>query len=90
MGLAQPLVPEAAHPGIDLSFGFVLGDAVAFLNAPEQLVLLAADHGHVVVDELALLLLDLARDLLPVAFDPVPVHGAFLSNRGVFASSGIT
>ena len=62
-----------------LLLGFVLGDTVALLNPPEQLLALAGDHVDVVVGELAPLFLDLARQLFPGAFDTIVVHGVVLS-----------
>src|ERR1700686_5229131 len=38
---------------IDLALGFVSGNSVAFLDESDELVFLAAQHGHVVVGELA-------------------------------------
>src|SRR5512140_1285798 len=59
---------------LDLAFRFVLGEPMAFLDAPEQLVALAGDHVQVVVGELAPLLLELSLDLFPIAIDTVLVH----------------
>ena len=58
----------------DLLLGLVLGDPVLLLDLADELVALAGDDVDVVVGELAPLLLHLARELLPVAFDAVPVH----------------
>src|SRR5215207_5228599 len=64
----------ARLPVLDLPFGFVAADAVTFLDASEQLVALAGDDVEVVVGQLAPLLLGLALELFPVAFDGVFVH----------------
>src|SRR5579885_1571414 len=58
----------------DLALGFVLGDAIAFLDRASQLVTLAFDAVQVIVRELAALLLHFALELLPVALHSVPVH----------------
>src|SRR6185436_13868079 len=64
----------------DLALGLVLADAVGVLDLADQLVALARDAVEVVVGELAPLLLRLALQLLPVAFDAIPVHAALLCN----------
>src|SRR5216683_1323305 len=70
---------HAVHPRIDLTLRLVLGDAIAFLDAADELVLLAADDGQVVFRQLPPLLLHLAGQLLPVAFDAIPIHDSLLS-----------
>ena len=72
-GLLQPGLP-IAH----LLVGFVAADAIALLDAADQLVALAADAIELVVGQLALLLLGLALELAPIAFDAVPVHHGLL------------
>src|SRR5215813_6354677 len=74
---SRPL--HAVDPAVDLALGLVLGDAVALLDAPDELVLLAVDDGDVVLGKLAPLFLDLAGHLLPVPFNTIPVHMALLS-----------
>src|SRR6478609_5763516 len=64
----------AALPIGDLLLGLVAADAVALLDATQQLVALAGDDVEIVVGQLAPLLLDLALELLPVALDGVLVH----------------
>src|SRR5262245_57944603 len=59
---------------VQLALGLVLGVAVALLELAGQLVAPAGDGGQVVVGKLAPLLLDLARELLPVPRHPIPVH----------------
>src|ERR671913_2055381 len=61
-------------PAIDLALCLVLGDAVALLDTANELVLLAVDDRNVVLGQLAPLLLDLAGELLPVAFNAIPIH----------------
>src|SRR5262245_30332875 len=56
----------------------VLGNAVALLKPACKLGALALDHIEVVVGELAPLLLNLAFELFPVAFDAIPIHGFLL------------
>src|ERR1044071_4669744 len=69
---------HAVDPAIDLLLRLVLGDAVALLDAANELVLLAVDDGDVVLGQLAPLLLDLAGELLPVAFNAIPIHLSLL------------
>src|ERR1700730_7309799 len=70
---------HAVHPRVDLTLRLVLGDAVAFLDAADELVLLAADDSQIVFGQLAPLLLHLAGQLLPIAFDAIPIHGSLRS-----------
>src|SRR5688500_7175578 len=72
-------------PAIDLALCLVLGDAVALLDAANQLVLLAVDDRNVVLGQLAPLLLDLAGELLPVAFNAIPIHLASPLGIGLLA-----
>src|SRR5436190_15825511 len=74
---------HAVDPAIDLLLRLVLGDAIALLDAADELVLLAVDDGKIVLGQLAPLLLDLAGDLLPVAFNAIPVHLSLLSLDGL-------
>src|SRR5260370_40879438 len=74
---------HAVHPRFDLTLRLVLGNAVAFLDAADELVLLAADDGQVVLGQLAPLLLHLAGQLLPIAFDAIPIHDSLLSSADV-------
>src|SRR5215470_3269207 len=69
-----PALVHALEPGVDLFVGFVLGKAVALLQPAGQLRPLALDHVEIVVGELAPLLLNLALELFPIAFDTVPIH----------------
>jgi hypothetical protein len=63
---------QAFAPGVDLLLGLVLGVAVLRLYFTFELLTVAVDLGELVVSELTPLLLDLARELLPVPFDGTP------------------
>src|SRR5262249_25437676 len=65
---------QRALPFLQLPLGGVLLDAVALLDAPEQLFAFAIHIGQVVIGELRPLLLRLALHLLPIAGHGVPVH----------------
>src|SRR5579885_903172 len=68
--------PASMHPlpVPQLPLRVLLLNAVALLDAPDQLVALAVDESEIIVSELAPLLLHLALHLLPVAGDLVPIH----------------
>src|SRR5262245_41383820 len=71
LALALGLLPivfvfERAFPGLHFLLGFVLGNAVAFLDLPDELIAIPGNHIQLIVGELAPLLLDLALELLPV------------------------
>ena len=59
---------------LQLVLGFVLGNAVPLLNRAQQLIALAFDLVEIVVGQLAPLFLDLAAELLPLAFGNIPIH----------------
>src|SRR5262245_36665424 len=59
---------------VEFPLGLVFGVAVLLLELPGELVPPAGDDDEVVVCQLTPLLLDLARDLLPVALQLVPIH----------------
>jgi hypothetical protein len=61
-------------PAVHLLFRFVLVDAVLLLDLSDQLIALSRDDVKVAVGELSPLLLHLAFELFPVAFDTIPVH----------------
>ena len=65
---------ETANPILDLLLRFILGHAVAFLDAADELVLLPVDHLQVIIGEFAPLFFDLAGKLLPVDLYHVPIH----------------
>src|SRR6185436_20938770 len=72
-------------PGRELRLRVVLGDAVRLLDLPGEHVALAGDDVEAAVGELAPLLLGRALELLPVAFDAIPVHMLPLSESEVCA-----
>src|SRR5260221_3931251 len=74
---------DAVHPAVDLTLRLVLGDAIALLNATDELILLAVDDREIVFGQLAPLLLHLAGQLLPIAFNTIPVHVLVLTRLGV-------
>jgi len=59
--LEQGLVPR--FPVLDLTFGFVLGNAIGFLDLADQLIAFAGDLVQIVIGQLAPLLLDLSYKL---------------------------
>lgn len=69
---------ETASPVVDVFLHLILGVAVSGLDLALQLFAVAIDFGDVVVSELAPLLFHLAGKLLPVSFNPIPVHGVLL------------
>src|SRR5262245_9891137 len=71
----------ASFPVLYLPFGFVLADAVAFLDLADELIAVARHLVELVVGKLAPLLLQLAFHLLPVALDAIPVHAFLLLNN---------
>src|ERR1700693_2761778 len=66
-------------PGIGLLHCFILGDAVAFLDAADQLLFLSGDLVPVAVSQLAPLFTGLAPHLFPVAFNSIPIHKVKIS-----------
>jgi hypothetical protein len=60
----------------DLALRFILGDSVDFLDATGQRLASAFDDVQVIVRQLAPLLPDFSRKLLPIPFDAIPVHGS--------------
>jgi len=58
----------------DLLFGFVLRDAVGLLDLARQLIAIAGNHVEVIVGECAPIRFHFALELLPVAFNDIPVH----------------
>jgi hypothetical protein len=57
---------------------FVFGITVALLEPAYELGLVALDDVQVVVGQFSPLLSNSAFELLPIAFDPIPIHGALL------------
>src|SRR5258706_7608482 len=72
--LDEPVVAGLAFPLGHAPLGFVLGQAIALLHLAGELIAAAGDDVPVVVGQLAPLFLGLARQLLPVALNAVPVH----------------
>src|SRR5579862_3165495 len=65
---------ERLCPFVGLFGGFVLRDAVTFLDAADQLIFPACGFLEIAIGQLAPLLTRLPGDLFPVAFNSVPVH----------------
>jgi hypothetical protein len=64
--ILQPIVDLLAHR--------VFADAGVFLNLAFKLFALAGNFVEIVIRKMTPLLLDLAFELLPVAFDAIPIH----------------
>ena len=64
-----------AEPAVDLPLGLVFGNAISLLDLADQLDSAALDAVEVIVAELAPLLLNFAAELLPIAFDSIPIPG---------------
>ena len=62
-------------PGVDLAFGFFLRHSVALLKLACELVLAAGDDVKILVSDFAPLLLRIALELLPIAFNAIPIPG---------------
>lgn len=62
----------ALQPVVQILLGLLAGDAVAFLQLPEELVFFTTDDLQVIVGELAKLLANRAFHLFPFAFQFVP------------------
>src|SRR5688572_3401775 len=69
---------ETSLPVLDLAIRLVLRAAVALLDLADELVALAVDDRNVIIGELAPALLDLTLELLPVAFNAIPIHAVLL------------
>jgi len=72
--LDEPRTSRLALPLGELLFGFDPGHAVALLDLADELAATARDDVEVIVGEPAPLLLGLARGLLPVTLNEVPVQ----------------
>jgi hypothetical protein len=55
--------------------------SVALLDFALELVASTIDHVEIIVCEFTPLLLNLALQLLPVSFDPIPIHRETSSSR---------
>src|SRR5262249_10326056 len=82
---ARALFLYPIRPILDLTLGLVLGDAVALLDTTHELVLLAVYGRNVIVRQFTPMLFHFAGELLPVAFNAIPVHPDFLSSWMVSA-----
>src|SRR3981081_632336 len=65
---------QRPEPVVHIPVDLVLGKAVALLQLAFELLAPALDHVEIVVGELAPFFLGGALELLPVTFDPVPIH----------------
>ena len=68
----------ALQPFIDLTLSFLLGHAVSLLQSAGKLIALTRDEVQVIVCELSPLLFSRSSELLPLAFELIPIH-IFLS-----------
>lgn len=66
---------ETARPLVDFPFGLILGVPIFFLHEPDEFLPAALDLVPLVVGDIAPLGLSLALELVPAAFDLIPVHG---------------
>src|ERR1035438_7841013 len=65
---------QLTRPFVGLLFGLGFGHTIALLNSPDQLILLTGDGFPVVIGEFSPALAARAEELLPLAFDLVPIH----------------
>ena len=70
----------------ELPLHLILGDAVAFLDLPGQLVAFAGDQLEITVREPAPFFFHMSLELLPIAFNHVPIHGVSLRDDSNFSS----
>jgi hypothetical protein len=73
---AQPPLRLSVEPIIDVLADEIFGQSVTLLDTAFELIATAVDLSEVVIGQLTPLLLDLAFRFFPVAFNPVPIHGA--------------
>src|SRR5262249_9421182 len=59
---------------VDLPLSLVLGNTVSLLKSADQLVALSFDLIDIIVSQLAPFLTNLTLELLPVTFNPIPIH----------------
>jgi hypothetical protein len=71
---AASVLRLSVQPVVDVFAHLILGQAVALLDLAFQLIAAAVNLGQIIVGQLSPLLLDFACCLLPVPFDPVPIH----------------
>src|SRR6476660_4720632 len=65
---------QRLEPVIDVLVNLVLGEAVALLQLAFELLAATLDDVEIVISEFAPFFLGRALELLPVAFNPVPIH----------------
>lgn len=65
---------QRVRPFVGLPLGLRFGHSIFLLDASDQLIFLAGDGFPVVIDEFPLTLASGAGELLPFAFDLVPIH----------------
>src|SRR3981081_860765 len=70
---------ERLEPVIHILVNLILGEAVALLQLAFELLAATLDHIEIVVGGLAPLFLRGSLELLPVTFNPVPIHCHLLS-----------
>src|SRR5512134_3338409 len=63
---------------VQVPFNLVLAGAVEFLDSANQLISTAGNDVELIISQLAPAFTDFAADLLPVAFEPIAVHGTLL------------
>jgi hypothetical protein len=67
---------QSPQPAVDFALSLVSRHAVALLQSACELGSLALDKIEIVVRDLTPLLLNPAPELIPIPFDPIPVHGS--------------
>lgn len=67
---------EGARPRVNFLARLVLSVAVSVLEYALELLALAVDLGNIVVGKVGPLRLHLTGELLPIAFNPILIHGA--------------
>src|SRR5215210_5483175 len=68
---------QRPEPVVHILVDLILCKAVALLQLAFKLLAAALDHVEIVIGELAPFFLGSSFELLPVPFDPVPVHRDF-------------
>src|SRR5215204_3856626 len=79
----------ASVPVVHFTSDLVLLIPVTLLDLAFELVAAAVDHVQVVIGELAPLLFDVALELLPVPFNPIPIHHRLLNSFAAYAAPGV-
>src|SRR5437016_10114417 len=72
--LGWPRLLQRLEPVVHILVDLILGKAVTLLQLALQLFATAFDHIEIVVGKFAPFFLGGTLELLPVAFNPVPVH----------------